>query len=181
MSGWTLRLQRGLQGLIDLAYAAWAHALFWSLAPLAWLLVVVTPGIGLRWQIAGSAARVLLRLGGVGPTVTGFDQLPRTRPCIVVCNHASYLDGVVMIAALPFPVRVIAKAELASQVVAATFLPRIGAAFVDRFEALSGAEDARRASALLETGGRDWAAAMRLRAKARQAMLDVLDEPGLGG
>ncbi|MFW6094357.1 MAG: 1-acyl-sn-glycerol-3-phosphate acyltransferase, partial [Pseudomonadota bacterium] len=251
VSGQALRLQRSVRRLADLAYPAWAHALFWTLAPLAWLLVVLAPGIELRWRIARTAARLLLRLGGVGPRVTGLHHLPQAGSCIVVCNHASYIDGVVVMAALPFPVRFIAKAELATQLVAGTFLRRIGATFVERFETLSGAEDARRASALLDDGGRllyfaegtftedpglglfrsgafvaaaergvrvvpvvlkgtravlpgsshrprhhhidvvvtppldadgdDWAAAMRLRAAARRAMLDVLDEPDLAG
>lgn len=154
LSGWTLRMRRGVRRLAGLAYPAWAHAVFWTLAPLTWLLVVLAPGIEVRWRIARTAARLLLRLGGVGPTVTGLEHLPRTGSCIVVCNHASYIDGVVVMAVLPFPVRFIAKAELAAQRIAGTFLRRIGATFVERFETLSGAEDARRASSLLEGGGR---------------------------
>jgi 1-acyl-sn-glycerol-3-phosphate acyltransferase len=154
VTGWALRLQRAFRRVRELTYAAWVHGLFWTLAPLAWLLVVLSPWADSRWAIARSAARVLLRLGGVGPEVLGLENLPLDRPCIVVSNHASYLDGVVMMAALPFRVRFIAKAELAPQRIAGPFLRRIGATFVDRFEMLSGAEDARRASALLEDGGR---------------------------
>jgi 1-acyl-sn-glycerol-3-phosphate acyltransferase len=249
ISGWLLRLRRASSRARELAYAAWVHAWFWIVAPLTWLLVVLWPGARSRWSLARSAARLLLRLGGVGPEVQGLEHLPRDRSCIIVSNHASYLDGVVMMAALPFPVRFIAKAELASQWIAGPFLRRIGATFVQRFETLSGAEDARRASALLdggghllyfpegtftdqpglrafrsgafvaaaergvpvvpvvlqgtrallpgdsrlprhhrvrvvvtpplEAGGGDWEAAMRLRAAARRAVLEVLDEPDL--
>jgi 1-acyl-sn-glycerol-3-phosphate acyltransferase len=152
LTGWALWLRRGWGRLMTLAYAAWAHAVFWMLAPAAWLVVLLAPGAGLRWRAARAFARLLLRLAGVAPVVEGLHHLPGDRPCIIVGNHASYLDGMVLMAALPVRMRFIAKAELASQRIAGPFLRRIGAAFVERFAARSSAEDARRASALLDEG-----------------------------
>jgi 1-acyl-sn-glycerol-3-phosphate acyltransferase len=132
------------------AYAAWVHGVFWIITPLVWLAVVLAPSTAFGWAAARTGARTLLRLGAVAPQVEGLTNLPRGRPCVVVSNHASYLDGVVLVATLPVRVRFVAKAELASQRVAGPFLRRLGAAFVERFDLRSGVEDARRASALLQ-------------------------------
>lgn len=152
LAGWVLWLRRGWGRLRALAFAAWAHAVFWTLAPVVWLVVFLTPGPEPRWHAARMGARLLLRLTGVAPAVEGLHHLPRDRPCVIVSNHASYLDGLVLMAALPVRMRFIAKAELASQRLAGPFLRRIGTAFVERFAARSSAEDARRASSLLGQG-----------------------------
>jgi 1-acyl-sn-glycerol-3-phosphate acyltransferase len=58
-----------------------------------------------------------------------------------VANHASYLDGLVLVAALPGETAFVAKKELATQVFAGRFLPRIGALFVERVDPERGARD----------------------------------------
>jgi 1-acyl-sn-glycerol-3-phosphate acyltransferase len=68
-------------------------------------------------------------------------------PHVLVSNHMSYLDGCVLTAALPRPVAFVAKAELAPQAVAGTFLKRLGAVFVERFDARQSAADAARVAA----------------------------------
>ena len=140
--GWRSRLGR-------LAYAAYVHALFWFLTPIVWLLVVLSPSMGLRWAIIRGGARLLLLLTGMRPRVCGLDNLPRDRPCVIVSNHASYVDGLLLVAALPLRFTFIAKAELQSQFIAGTFLRRIGAVFVERFDTHSGVQDAHRATQAL--------------------------------
>ncbi|MFU8816571.1 MAG: AMP-binding protein [Pseudomonadales bacterium] len=140
--GWRSRLGR-------LAFAAYVHVLFWVLTPIVWLLVVLSPSMALRWAIIRGGARLLLLLTGMRPRVEGIDNLPRDRPCVIVSNHASYVDGLVLVAALPVRFTFIAKAELQSQFIAGTFLRRISAMFVERFDTHSGVQDARRATQAL--------------------------------
>ena len=64
--------------------------------------------------------------------------------CVVVANHASYLDGVVMAAALPPRFGFVIKREMNDVPVAGLLLRRIGSEFVDRFNRHKGGTDARR-------------------------------------
>jgi len=64
------------------------------------------------------------------------------------------VDGLVLAAALPEPVRFVAKRELSGQFVAGTFLRRIGAFFVERADVTQGALDAQQAIAASRSGDR---------------------------
>jgi 1-acyl-sn-glycerol-3-phosphate acyltransferase len=64
--------------------------------------------------------------------------------CIVVSNHASYLDGLVFTAALPARFSFVIKREMSAVPLAGLFLRRIGSEFVERFDRNRGAADARR-------------------------------------
>jgi len=81
----------------------------------------------------------MLRLTGIKLTVDG--ELPPDRGVILVANHCSYLDSLVLIAALDAEIDFVAKAELAPQLFAGTLLRRIGTLFVERFEVDRGVED----------------------------------------
>ena len=65
-------------------------------------------------------------------------------PCVVVANHASYLDGVVLKAALPARFSFVIKKEVTRVPIAGLLLRRIGSEFVDRFNRHAGGMDARR-------------------------------------
>jgi 1-acyl-sn-glycerol-3-phosphate acyltransferase len=99
------------------------------------------------------SARLLFRLVRTPLSVEGVEHLPEGQACVIVANHASYLDGVILVATLPIEFSFVAKAELASQFLAGRFLPRIGAVFVERFDKQRGVDDARR-SVQTVLGGR---------------------------
>jgi 1-acyl-sn-glycerol-3-phosphate acyltransferase len=75
--------------------------------------------------------------------LTGRENLPAGQ-CIVVANHASYLDGVVMTAALPARFGFVVKREMNDVPLAGLLLRRIGTEFVERFNRHKGGTDARR-------------------------------------
>jgi 1-acyl-sn-glycerol-3-phosphate acyltransferase len=53
-------------------------------------------------------------------------------PCVVVANHASYLDGIILAAALPAGFTYLIKHEMNNVPIAGFILRRLGSAFVDR-------------------------------------------------
>jgi len=138
--------------LADAAYAGYTQIAFWLIAPAAWLFVVLCPSPSLRWSAMRSAARLLLRLTGIPLTIEGLDHLERDGPQVLVANHSSYLDSVVLVAALPLAPVFIAKGELQHKFFPRLFLRRIGAQFVERFDWRQGAEDARRSVDVLRDG-----------------------------
>ena len=121
------------------------HAGYWWLVMglggfLIWLLVCLAPRRDWRWRILRTLGRPLLRLAGVSPAVSGLRNLP-ARGAVLVCNHASYLDPVVMATVLPGEPVFVAKRELAPQLVAGTLLSRLGVLFVERWAPEGGVAD----------------------------------------
>jgi 1-acyl-sn-glycerol-3-phosphate acyltransferase len=55
-------------------------------------------------------------------------------PCVVVANHASYLDGVILTAALPAGFTYLVKREMSTVPIAGFILRRLGTAFVSRHD-----------------------------------------------
>jgi 1-acyl-sn-glycerol-3-phosphate acyltransferase len=96
-------------------------------------------------------APALLRAIGVPFAVRGLEHLP-PGPCVLVSNHGSYLDGMLLVAALPRPFVFVAKRELERQFVAGTYLKRLGSEFVERFEARQSVADAERLADVVRQG-----------------------------
>ncbi len=125
-------------------YGAYAWSIFLLMAPVVWLLALLLPGIGLRWKMIGGAARVLARLVGCEIRTEGVENLPADHSAVLVANHQSYLDGIVLAAVLSRPVRFIAKDEFLNSLIPRIFLQRIDARFVSREDLKRSVEDARR-------------------------------------
>jgi 1-acyl-sn-glycerol-3-phosphate acyltransferase len=134
--------QRALAPL-RLLYALWLAVAFLGTGLTALALLVVLPDLGGRRAAARAAAAAFLRLAGMPLTVRGAEHLPAGQ-CVVVCNHASYLDGLVLTAALPARFGFVIKREMAAVPLAGTALKRLGSEFVERFNRHRGASDARR-------------------------------------
>ena len=126
-----------------LLYALYAGIAFSAIALFALVLVLVLPGLERRRRVARATARLFLRLAGMRLTVEGLEQLPPGQ-CVLVANHASYLDGIVLTASLPPRFGFVIKREMARVPLAAPLLRRIGSEFVERFDRSKGASDARR-------------------------------------
>jgi len=128
---------------LRLAYAAWALVLFLVVGNVALLLLLVLPRLKQRRAVARATARCLLVLTGMPLRVKFAERLPGEQ-CIVVCNHASYLDGIVLAAALPARFAFVIKREMAAVPLAGLVLKRLGSEFVERFNRARGGSDARR-------------------------------------
>jgi 1-acyl-sn-glycerol-3-phosphate acyltransferase len=124
---------------------------FTVLASIVFTINLVLPGLRARRRVASSAARLFLRSAGIPLAVRGLDRLPGV-PCVVVANHASYIDGIVVAAALPPDFAFVIKKEMVRVPLASLLLRRLGSAFVDRFDRHKGGADTRRVWKLAAAG-----------------------------
>lgn len=106
------------------------------------LLVCIVPGVQRRRGIARFGARFIFWATGMSPQLHQAELLPDTT-AIVVANHASYLDGILMTAALPSRFAFVIKKEVTTVPIVHFLLRRIGSHFVNRTDAKQGALDAR--------------------------------------
>ena len=141
-----LRISR----LPQLLYGIYALLAFLIAGLAALLLLLVVPGLGRRRLIVKVAAKIGLWLIGSPVTLQGGENLPPGQ-CVVVSNHASYLDGPVFTAALPPRFGFVIKREMAAVPLAGLLLRRIGSEFVERVRAGRTA-DARRVMRQAEDG-----------------------------
>ena len=135
-------LRRIMRRVAVQGFALRVYAVFLTLAPLALVGAVLAPGRA--WSFTRALARTLLRLSGLSFSVSGIENLPRGTPCVAVSNHASYLDGVAILAALPQPFGFVAKSELQRPFLARIFLRGLGTQFVERFDVEKSVEDSAR-------------------------------------
>lgn len=136
-------LRRARRRALDRLFAAWAWGVTGVLALPAFAAICLGPSPEARWRAARGTTRLLAALAGVPLRVEGLENLPRGGACILVANHASYLDGLALTAALPVPVRFVAKRELAGAWSTRWLLGRLGARFVERFDPQAAIADAR--------------------------------------
>lgn len=129
-SSWD-RLRRHACHARMLAYAAYAWTMTGLAALPAFLCVALPLRAATRWTLLRQLLRILAAATGIGLRVDMRDFLPE-RPCILVANHASYIDALVTVWALPRPVAFVAKQELAGHALLRWALKRLGTLFVAR-------------------------------------------------
>ena len=119
-----------------LVYSVWIALAFLAVGVAALVLLALLPGVARRRAAARAAARAFLRLAGMPLRVKFLERLPPGQ-CVVVCNHASYLDGIVLAAALPPRFGFVVKREMAGVPLAGVVLRRLGSEFVERFDCVT--------------------------------------------
>ncbi len=93
-------------------------------------------------------SRFSLRLYGVKLEVRGKENIPDSRPLLVLANHQSFLDIPALVEALETPLGFVAKRELGSFPIVNLWMRRIGCVFIDRRNRLA-------AQKSLEQAGRE--------------------------
>ena len=132
---WFTRIIDGLWGLF-----AW---LSFGLAVLFLVLAAIfVPSSEYRQKLATWASRMVFVMPRCKVAVAGLDSLP-TGNCVVVANHASYIDGPLLKGYLPWRFNFVIKGELRKFPPAHFVLRRSGAKFVERTDIHGSTRDAR--------------------------------------
>ena len=121
----------------------WSNTWFTFLALLALVGVVCLPRMRWRRHCTRFFARLFFAGTGMRVSVSGLGHLP-VGTCVVVANHASYLDGPLLHAALPAHFAFVIKGEMARVPLAGFLLRRIGSEFVERHNRHRSGRDAQR-------------------------------------
>ncbi len=137
--------------ILNVVWGIYAWVVFIICVSGAILGALLLTGKDARRRWTSGAGRAALRLVGIKATVRGTENIPE-RQCIVVANHASYIDGVILNAFLPPRFSFVIKGEMGKVPVAGFLLRRIGAQFVERFDSSGSARDARKLLKVAESG-----------------------------
>ncbi|MDH3804416.1 MAG: 1-acyl-sn-glycerol-3-phosphate acyltransferase [Gammaproteobacteria bacterium] len=119
----------------------WVVFIFGAL--LALLAVLLVPGEERRHRLAAGATRAIFILAGLPAEIHGLENIPDGN-AVVVANHASYVDGLLLKAYLPYRFSFVVKGEMRNVPVAHFLLRRSGSKFVERFTAAGSSRDARK-------------------------------------
>jgi len=129
-------------GIAGFFYGIYAWFTFIPCLLAAILSALLIPGLDRRRRWVTASSRLPFTLSGISPVVRGLEKLP-AGDCIVVANHASYIDGVLAQAFLPPRFSYVIKGEVQNIPVVGFLLKRIGSKFVERFDVSGSARDAR--------------------------------------
>ena len=137
------RMRNPARNLLHTLFGIYAWLALVGVAGPALALMLVLPGLDRRRRLARSTARAFFKLARIGLGAHDMGRLP-TGACIVVANHSSYLDGVILTAVLPANFSFVIKREIQRVPLVSILLRRIGSEFVERSDGNRGARDARR-------------------------------------
>ncbi len=126
------RAGRGLAFAGTLLYSAWIWIAVALVALPLWIAVALTRTPRQARRVVGVFSRVLLLAGGCRPHVDGRDPATLPSPAVIVANHASFLDVLLLLAVLPPTVRFGAKARLTRYPILGTILRRADYVLVQR-------------------------------------------------
>jgi 1-acyl-sn-glycerol-3-phosphate acyltransferase len=129
-------------GPLGALYGIYAWAVFGICVLAAIIFTLVLPGLDRRRRWVTVCAWLPFRLAGITTRVRGLEKIP-PGDCVVVANHASYLDGVLLQGYLPPRFSYVIKGEMGRVPIVSFLLRRIGSKFVERFDASGSARDAR--------------------------------------
>ncbi|MDR3417851.1 MAG: lysophospholipid acyltransferase family protein [Nevskia sp.] len=94
-------------------------------------LLLAAPSLRLRRAIGRLGVRAWLAASFIPFRIRGLERLP-PGPCIAVCNHASYLDGILVTAALPARFTFLVQHRAADWPYIGPIIKRMGVTFVNR-------------------------------------------------
>jgi 1-acyl-sn-glycerol-3-phosphate acyltransferase len=140
-----------MRRLLELGYGIYAAAAATVVALLFAPWVLLLPTLRLRRAAGRLGVRAVMAAALVPLRVRGLEHLP-DGPCIVVSNHASYLDGPLMTAALPGRFTFVVQHGAADWPLAGPIIRRMGVTFVNRAAARAGAAQTRALIRRLDQG-----------------------------
>jgi 1-acyl-sn-glycerol-3-phosphate acyltransferase len=151
LSGAGPQIRRSMRVLGEVLYATWWWVVLAGAFAVGALAVTLLPRRAWRWSAVRWIGRVALAAMGVRVMVGGIDRMP-DRGAMLVFNHSSYMDALVLAAVLPGEPAIVAKRELAGQLLAGPLLRRLGIPFVERYDVSTSLADAEALSVLAGQG-----------------------------
>jgi 1-acyl-sn-glycerol-3-phosphate acyltransferase len=145
------RVVQWWRGAVAVVYSAWVWGATAALATLAYALALVLP-MAVARHVWRASARAAVRCAGLPVVVEGAAHLPGAGPVVVVANHASYVDGLLLFALLPSRFVFAAKEGFERNAFTRIAFRKAGAVFVERFDAGRSVEDTRRLAGLAKGG-----------------------------
>lgn len=141
-----------MRRLIDLPYALIATPVFCVLMfGLFCPLILLLPTLPARRALGRASVRICLAAIGVPLRVEGRERLP-AGAAIAVANHASYMDGLVLTAALPARYTFVVQDGAAAWPFVGAVLRRMGVSFINRDTVREGARQTRALLKELQSG-----------------------------
>jgi len=134
---------RAAKSILLVFYGVYAWSTFLIFGVITLFILLLTPTLKGRRAVGWACASSWLKVAAIKVELRGEELLPN-EPAVVVANHSSYVDGVLLKAVLPTRFTFVIKKEMAQVPLAGLLLRRLGAEFVDRVNRHSGAADARR-------------------------------------
>ncbi len=121
------------RALLTWVFAGYAWAVTIAILAPVWIGVHLLPSRAIRWRLVRAGALSLCNLVGLPVEVQG--PVPaKHKGAVVVANHESFVDGVLLVLAFRDPVALVASTDLGRQALVGSFLRRLGCAFVERGE-----------------------------------------------
>jgi 1-acyl-sn-glycerol-3-phosphate acyltransferase len=136
---------------LRLAWGLWAWLLLVPLLLVAALPILALPTLAQRRALARLVCQAYFGLCGLPVRTLGLERLP-AGACIIVANHASYVDGPLLFGCLPPRFGFVIKKEASRLPLAGLLLRRLGHHFVERRNRHEGGSDARRILRAVEQG-----------------------------
>jgi fatty-acyl-CoA synthase len=142
IAGWLPALARG----------AYLGSLLLLTLPPLWLAVRLAPTGRVADRVVRGWCRLVLAASGCSFRLEGGDHLSAGGPVLLAANHGSYLDVVVLLAALPVPFRFVAKRELVTAPVVGAIIRKVGHLTVERGTTSRSVADALQVTRALRDG-----------------------------
>lgn len=140
----TLRLREVFRAIPSTTSRAlwmlWCGGWFLALGLILMGVVLVSHSHGFSRRVARRLARQWLRLVRVSHSIEGLGHIPKV-PCVVMSNHQSYLDAVVLTAILPERFSFVAKRDFANGWFFRWALPKLGVQWIERNNVTQSADD----------------------------------------
>jgi 1-acyl-sn-glycerol-3-phosphate acyltransferase len=120
------RIRSALRRTGEVLYGGYALAMFALLLFPAWLYVLISPSRKSAARVTTAVLRAYSKVAGWRVRVEGREHLRENEPRMLVANHTSYADIVVLMGALGTDYHFVAKSEVMSMPFFGTFLRKLG-------------------------------------------------------
>jgi 1-acyl-sn-glycerol-3-phosphate acyltransferase len=141
-----------LRKAVEKLYGVYAALVFLPWLPTAWLALLLAPNRRAAARVTSFSVRVYLFLIGCRVRVTGQDLRAVPGPHVLVSNHTSYFDVLVLMGALGVDYHFVAKKEVHDMPFIGTFLRKLGHFSFDRSDPQARARQAAQLQDALRKG-----------------------------